>query len=485
MAHTSGGRGEPISPRSLLARVLRRNLSFPNQTGSRGSQHHEVTSESAGEEMESDERTSDQQVRTRSSTIPTGSFGCKVEDIEAADSASLPSKLNFLDLFLGLPGELQCGILCEMTSHDVFALRATCRAFHEVIVIQASPIVRHLVKKSILAEHLGDYIGLYPLPEPTSEVNLDYLYQLSHRLHVVDKLSMHMANFIIKKVFHFYNNTAAFNSVKQTYIDNMVYNMRPVLFVLFHFFESYRAALVRSASERILRGAVAPPGLEPCCARKESDIIRKYADPAKLWRAHNIYRFLSMVLSRKLRPPSYVGNLESRLRGWGKKPATKESIVQLIILGGLKEVNNVLDSRSYGARLNTLQKYLSRTLLPAQQMPAKGQHSPQLGQQGESRLGRETLPANVSVSPRDPRYSSPCLALHKISSVMPQLDTQTAFEVSRFLPEHDSMWRTAAESQMRALGIIQRREDLPHLFYFIGPFILADVPGTSENEEDS
>ena len=398
------------------------------------------------------------------------------------------SRSNFLDLFLGLPGELQHGILCKMTSHDVFALRATCRAFHEVIVIQASPIVRHFVKNSILANHLRDYIGLYPLPEPTSKLNLDYLYQLSHRLHVVDKLSHHIANFIIKKIFRFYIARAALNSVKQAYIDNMVYNMRPVLFVLFHFFESYRAALVRSASKRILRRAVALPGLEPCCARQELNIIRKYADPAQLWRAHNMYRLLSMVLSRKLRPPSYVGNLESRLRGWGKRPATKESIVQLIILGGLREVNNVLDSRSYGARLNTLQKYLSRTLLPAQQMPAKGQHSPQLDQQGESRLRRETLPVNGSANPRvvlsvrDSRYSSPCLALHKIScSVMPQLDTQIAFEVSRFLPEHDSMWRAAAERQMRALGVIRRREDLPQLLYFIAPFILADVPGTGED----
>ena len=179
---------------------------------------------------------------------------------------------------------------------------------------------------------------MYPLPEPTSQLHLDYLYDLSHRLHIVDKLARHIADFIITKIFNF-DFGAAFKMVRQIYINKVVYNMRPMLLVLMHFFESYRAVLVRYANKRISRSAFGSPDIVPCCAHEELEIIRKYVDPVQ---AHNVYRLLNLVLTRKLRPASYAGRLESTLRGWGKKPATKESIVQLIVLGGLKEVNSVL-----------------------------------------------------------------------------------------------------------------------------------------------
>ena len=390
---------------------------------------------------------------------------------------------KLLNLFLGLPGELQVGVLCNLSSNDVFSLRATCRAFYKVIDIQASPIVRHLVKTRILAKHLGDYTGMYPLPEPTSPLNLDYLYDLSHRLHVVNKLSRHIANFLITKIFHF-NTSKAF---RQSLINNMVYNMRPMLLILLHFFESYRATLVRYADKRLFRSAFGP-GFIPCWLYEESEIMRKYDDPAQLLQAHNMYRLLSWVLRRRLRTPSYAGRLESALRGWGKKPATKESIVQLLTLGGLKEVNNVLDARSYGARLKTLQKYLPGTLPSAEQRLAMRKRSSRLAREGASRFGREMGPVNGSVHPRvvltvrDSHHSRPCPALRKIScSVMQRLDTQTAFEVSLFLPDLDSLWFTAAERHLIQLGVIRSKADLPHLFHFIAPFI-AEETDLSDDE---
>lgn len=392
---------------------------------------------------------------------------------------------TFLNGFLGLPVELRLGILCELGSCDVFSLRATCRSFHDVIVIQASPIVRHLVKTSVLAKHLGDYVGMYPLPEPTSQLNLDYLYDMSHRLQVVDKLSRHLANFIVIKILNFGHLTF----LKENYVNNMMRHMKPVLLVLLHFFERYRAALVHSANKRIVGSAFGSRETIPCCEHEESEIIRKYNDPTQLWRAHNIYRLLSMVLRRKLRTPSYAGRLESTLRGWGREPATKESIVQLIVLGGFKDINDVLDSHSYGARLNTLHKYLPRVFPSAEQPLATSHCFPLLARQGASRLRRETGPVNgsvylhVTLTVRDPQVSSSCPALYKIScSVMPRLDTRTAVEVSRFLPDHDRMWRTAAERHMVELGVIQRNEDLPHMILFLAPYVMGDgEPDVSEN----
>lgn len=319
---------------------------------------------------------------------------------------------------------------------------------------------------------------MYPLPKSTSQLNLDYLYDLSHRLHVVDKLTQHLANFIITKIFPF-DRRIVYCSPMQTYIDNSVWNMRPVLLVLLHFFERYRAELVHYATKRISCGEFA--GFVPCCGYEESEIIRRYDDPAQLWRAYNMYRLLDLVLARKLWLPSYVGRLESTLRGWGSKPATEESLVQLILLGGFKGINNVLDSRSYRARLKTVQKYLPRMPLPAEQTITTRQLFPCHVRDRVSRLRGKTKPANDSAYPRvvqtvrDLGFPGPCSALRKIScSVLPQLDIHTAFEVSRFLPTYDDMWRTAAERRMVELGLIQSNEDLPGLLNFLVPFLLGD-----------
>lgn len=353
--------------------------------------------------------------------------------------------------------------------------------------MQASSIIRHIVKTSTLAKQLGDYVGMYPLPKPTSQLNLDYLYDLSHRLRVIDKLTQHLANFVITKIFPF-DRRIVYCSPMQTYISNSVWNMRPVLLVLLHFFERYRDELVHYATKRISCGEFA--GFVPCCGYEESEIIRKYDDPVQLWRAYNMYRLLGLALARKLRLPSYVGRLESTLRGWGRKPATEESLVQLILLGGFKGINNVLDSRSYRARLKTVQKYLPRMLLLAEQTLATRQLFPCHVREGVSRLRKKTEPANddsayprVVLTVRDLGFPGPCPALRKIScSVMPQLDIHTALEVSRFLPAYGDMWRTAAERRMVELGVIQSNEDLPALLYFLIPFLLGDIDSdVSEN----
>lgn len=344
--------------------------------------------------------------------------------------------------------------------------------------MQASPLIRHLVKTSTLAKQLGDYVGMYPLPKPTSQLNLDYLYDLSHRLHVVDKLTQHLAKFIVTKIFPF-DRRVLYDSPLQTEISNRVCNMRPVLLVLLHFFESYRAELVHYATKRISCGECA--GFVPCCGYEESEIIRRYDDPAQLWLAYNIYRLLGLVLARKLRLPAYVGRLESTLRGWGRWPATEESLVQLILLGGFKGINNVLESRSYRARLKSVQKYVPRMPLPAEQTLATRQLFPRHFREGVSRLRGKTEPANGSAYPRvvltvrDLEFPGPCPALRKIScSVLPQLDHHTALEVSRFLPTYGHMWRTAAERRMVELGIIQSNEDLPGLLYFLVHLLLGE-----------
>ena len=344
------------------------------------------------------------------------------------------------ELFINLPGELQLEILYELSPSDISSLRATCRAFHEVIHMQASPIVRHLIKTSIFRE---DYIGLYPLPEPPTAVGLDYLYGTSHRLCVVRGLSQHMADFIMTKIYRCHTSSQVRKSTPR--YNNMVANMIPALLVLFHFFESYRAALVRSADKRIFGGDHdgGTTGFFPNFAHEESEIIRKYDTWKQLWRAHSMYRLLTVVFGLKLRPPSYAGKLERALRGWGKKPTTREDLVKLMVLGGLEEVKNILGTSSHRAGRNILDNfYLSCTLPSKEQKRATRQYFPCLARKGASRPSVKKVAAAAAEEDKGPvsrdrvpaggaaNHSRPYQALPKIScSVMPRLDIDTAFDL--------------------------------------------------------
>ena len=384
------------------------------------------------------------------------------------------------ELFLNLPGELQLEILCELSPSDISSLRATCRAFHEVIHKQASPIVRHLIKTSIFRE---EYIGLYPLPEPPTAVGLDYLYGTSHRLCVVRGLSHHMADFIMTKICRCHTSSQVRKFTPR--YNNMVANMIPALLVLFHFFESYRAALVISADKRIFGGDNdgGTTGFFPNFACEESEIIRKYDTWKQLWRAHSMYRLLTVVFGLKLRPPSYAGKLERTLRGWGKKPATREDLVKLMVLGGLEEVKNILGTSSYRAGRNTLNNFLSCALPSKEQKRATRQYFPCLAREGASRPSVKKVRAAAEEEEKGPvscdvvpavgaaNHSRPYQALSKIScSVMPRLGIDTTSDVCRFLPESDSIWSiwtTTAERHIIERGVIQSRGELPTLRQFV------------------
>lgn len=123
----------------------------------------------------------------------------------------------------------------------------------------------------------------------------------------------------------------------------------PGLFILFHFFEKLRNAMI----------AAYPNPFD--VKMMERTIIESYESDV-LVEAHQVYQVLHTAFNRKFRPPSYAGVFERTIRGWTKAPASDAQKLHLLIFGGLRDLKNVMRLPVYNDRLKALEAFNTDTV---------------------------------------------------------------------------------------------------------------------------
>ncbi|KAI2616554.1 hypothetical protein GGR54DRAFT_631684 [Hypoxylon sp. NC1633] len=281
----------------------------------------------------------------------------------------LPRSTPFDQLFLALPNELKIQIIASLPLSDVLSLRLASRSWHAMITVNEFPIARYH-----LEHHVPAYAKrLYPAPDP-SAIRLHYLCGIWHRLHVASKLSFLISERVTKEIF--LRTTEAQRLEFEPQYERMRRRLIPLLFTIFHFFETYRTLHVEYIKEHGHGLSREPYTLNPI----EQKIMSMYDDQTLL-RVHQVFPLVVSSFCRRLRPPSYVGRFERSLRGYLKDRPPDEVYVTAMCVGGLRQVERFWEIKGYNLRRGAIDSWYNSVL----KEPAESLAKPRRGFMGLAR----------------------------------------------------------------------------------------------------
>jgi len=246
--------------------------------------------------------------------------------------------LSLGDLFLALPNELQEHIIAPLAIHDILSLRLVSKSFHTLVTLNESPIARYHIAHSLPSYALR----LYPLPPPT-EINLHYLCGIWHRLHVASKLSVMIARYAVKDIF--LRDTPARLQEFELQHRRMRKRLMPLIFTLFHFFETYRDLHMRH-----LMANGTPLNQQAFILNPLERQVMNMYDDQTLLKAHQVWTLTISSFNRRLRPPSYAGRLERSIKGYLKDRPADEVYTAILAIGGLRQAQRFWETKGYNAR---------------------------------------------------------------------------------------------------------------------------------------
>lgn len=269
------------------------------------------------------------------------------------------SSLPFDQLFAGLPNELQIEIIASLPLSDVLNLRLASRSLHALVSLNETPITRYH-----LDHHVPEYAKrLYPAPEGVP-LNFHYLCGIWHRLHVAAKLSFLICEWVSKDMF--FRNTEEKKKEFAPQRERMRRRLIPMIFTVFHFFETYRKLHLKYVAEHGYGLHRTPYTVNPI----ETEILNMY-DDRTLFQVHEIFPLVMASFDRRLRPPSYVGRVERSLRGYLREKPPEEVHVAILCLGGLREVEKIWEVKGYNARRTAVDNWYASFAREAPEPEAK------------------------------------------------------------------------------------------------------------------
>jgi hypothetical protein len=260
-------------------------------------------------------------------------------------ASTTKQSLPFDVLFQCLPNELQVEIIASLPLSDILNLRLASRSLHALVSFNETPISRYH-----LDHHIPAYAKrLYPVPEGAA-LNFHYLCGLWHRLHVAAKLSFLMCEWMTKELF--LRNTEEKKREFAPQKERMRRRLIPVLFTVFHFFETYRKLHAKYVIENGHGLRHEPYTNNPI----ETEIMNMY-DDRTLLRVHEAFPLVLSSFCRRLRPPTYVGRVERSLRGYLREKPPDEVHVAILCIGGLREVERIWEVKGYNTRRATVDNW--------------------------------------------------------------------------------------------------------------------------------
>ena len=275
------------------------------------------------------------------------------------------------DMFFAMPNEIQVQILCCLGTSDILSLRITSKPLEELLQLNASAISHLVLRNSSLGLNQKVLEKFYPRPLPIE--NLDYFLKMMHREKVILGMVSTIADYVQMEVYQV--KSASRRKQFAPSRARMESRLKASSFIIYHFLERYRAGLMRD-SERTCSKSPGTCMVEPGPFRTEMQklIIDGYPEDMLL-PAFQFYRVMVSAYRQKLRPPTYAGTIERKLRGWDRTPASDADVAQVLIYGGMEEVLKIMLHPSYGARLQALNMAIDRIngrLLPARSLGVGG-----------------------------------------------------------------------------------------------------------------
>ncbi|KXX75434.1 hypothetical protein MMYC01_208859 [Madurella mycetomatis] len=367
--------------------------------------------------------------------------------------------LPFDQLFAALPNELQVEIIASLPLSDVLNLRLASRSLHTLVSLNEAPITRYH-----LDHHVPAYAKrLYPAPEGVP-LNFHYLCGIWHRLHVAAKLSYLMCEWISKELF--LRNTEEKKREFAPQRERMRRRLIPVLFTVFHFFETYRKLHLKYLAEHDGYGLLRTPyTANPI----ETEILNMY-DDRTLLRVHELFPLVISSFCRRLRPPSYVGRVERSLRGYLREKPPDEVHVAILCIGGLREVERIWEVKGYNARRATVDNWygsLTRDLTEPEPRKKRGmlglkrkKSSVTMGRTNtnDTMSSRNSSSTNVSQG----KLPESLVFLTSLAAGMPMgpLGKEEAKLLVPDLPVLQKIWMETAEAMILDRKIVERPSDI-------------------------
>lgn len=379
--------------------------------------------------------------------------------------------LTLSDLFLALPTELQAQIIAPLPIHTILTLRLVSKSFHTLVTLNESPIARYHVSHTLPSYALR----LYPLPDPTA-IDLHYLCSIWHRLHVALKLSTMIASQATKEIF--LRNTEAQRLEFEPQHRRMRQRLMPLVFTLFHFFETYRNLHVQRLMSVGIPLRHQPFTLNPI----ECQVMDLYDDQTLL-KVHQVFPLVVSSFSRRLRPPSYAGRLERSLKGYLKDRPPDEVYATILAVGGLRQAQRFWETKGYNARraaVDTWYGFVTRSPIEA---PPKSKMSLQkithLGRKkanpileassSEAAGGHDVSSCNewFCVKPfcqaSRRRHSTDNLVFHSSLAAGPPMSPLSRDQLRLILPDLQhlsNIWMHTAEALILERKIVERPQDI-------------------------
>ncbi|KAI0402061.1 F-box domain-containing protein [Xylaria palmicola] len=308
----------------------------------------------AHDHQKSEKRRANFSFKTILPTRTSAEHDIRSPSLDSPRKKSIP----FDQLFAILPNELKIQIIASLPLSDILNMRIASRSWLAMITFNESAITRYH-----LEHHIPAYATrLYPPPEPPL-MKLHYLCGIWHRLHVASKLSFLISERVTKEIF-LRTSEVQRNDFAPQY-ERMRRRLVPLLFTIFHFFETYRDLHLEYIKEHGHGLASEPYTINPI----ERQVMNMYDDQTLL-RVHQVFPLVVSSFCRRLRPPSYVGRFERSLRGYLRDKPEDEVYVTALCVGGLRQVERIWEVKGYNARRTTVDTwYQSVTNEPVEHAP--------------------------------------------------------------------------------------------------------------------
>ncbi|PMB66488.1 hypothetical protein BM221_007477 [Beauveria bassiana] len=377
------------------------------------------------------------------------------------------SAIPFYQLFLALPNELQIQIVSALPLTDVLNLRLTSKPWHTLITLNEGPIVRYHVENHVPAYALR----LYPIND-SADYNFHSLCSIWHRLHVAAKLAYLMCDWITKDIF--LQQTEAQQKAFAPQHEIMRRRLIPLLFTIFHFFETYRKLHLEHITKNNGHGLRREPyTLNPI----EKEIMDMYDDQTLL-RVHEVFPLVISSFCRRLRPPTYVGRVERSFRGYLRDKPADDVHVAILCLGGLRQVERLWEIKGYNSRRAAVDVwYSSLTKEPIAETQTKARLAGLRGfgrkksTSGDRSVHRSSLSESLhrvrsmsaSIDATGSGNPFPNWVFHTSLAAdvpMAPLDAEQADKILHDLPVLQQIWLTTAEALILERKIVPRTHDI-------------------------
>ncbi|KAI9816941.1 MAG: hypothetical protein M1826_001713 [Phylliscum demangeonii] len=349
--------------------------------------------------------------------------------------------------FLSLPVEICLQIIGHVGYEDLITLRHTSRGLRQLMSAHEGSIVRAHVRGVVPADLLA-------LVDPLQREahTLCFLAQLAYRQRVCRQLARLMMDFVSREHFHFRTERQRRRFVAEH--EHAQRKMVPLLFLLFHHFESFQ--------RRWIWQALPLPAIELDWPAWESENMQQYAY-RDLILATEMYTLVSRALERQLRPPSYAGRVERLVRGWTQQRPVEGAIVRLFLIGGLPEVRRILAVADYGARVRALHRW-SDALDGWRHVD---------GRWGRTKRVRGPPPPPLpALAPCVDRYWLP----QSCARPMPRPSSGELLHLLPRLPHIWEVWFPAAEWELVTRGVLQGPNSIPAPHQFLMELLRRQSP---------